>query len=84
VSTEPIGCTLIKMRFTSLLGLLAVTPVLVAAFTVSDVTSKAASRYAKRDTVSDILTDIEDAAECTACEVGISPSQLVLCYQKMS
>lgn len=24
---------------------------------------------AKKDTISDILTDIEDAASCTACEV---------------
>jgi hypothetical protein len=26
----------------------------------------------KRDTVSEILMDIEDALDCTACEVGVS------------
>lgn len=50
------------MRFFNTVGLVAALPLLTSAFTISDVTSKAASTFAKRDTVSDILTDIEDAA----------------------
>lgn len=58
----------IAMRLSKVLAGAAL-PLLVSTFTLSDVTSKAATTFAKRDTVSDILTDIEDAASCTACEV---------------
>jgi len=61
------------MKLSNLVGLMTALPVLTSALTISDVTSKAAKTFAKRDTVSDILTDIEDAASCTACEVK-SPS----------
>lgn len=47
--------------------LLALPPV-AAALAISDTTNAALSAFAKRSTVSDILTDIEDAASCTACE----------------
>jgi sphingomyelin phosphodiesterase len=39
-----------------------------SALAISDTTNAALSTFAKRSTVSDILTDIEDAASCTACE----------------
>jgi hypothetical protein len=58
------------MQFSALVACVAaLLPLLTSAFTISDVTSKAAATFAKRDTVSDILTDIENAASCTACEV---------------
>jgi hypothetical protein len=50
------------MRFSNIIGLLAALPALTSAFTISDVTSKAATSFAKRSTVSEILTDLEDAA----------------------
>lgn len=52
-----------------------VLPVLATTLTVSDVLSRSATAYARqqqqvqqRDLVSDILTDIEDLAECSACQ----------------
>ena len=58
------------MKLSNLVAFVSTTLLaLASAFTISDVTSKAATTFAKRDTVSDILTDIEDAASCTACEV---------------
>lgn len=63
------------MKLSNLVGLVAAAlPVLTSALTISEITSKAAKTFAKRDTVSDILTDIEDAASCTACEVESRPS----------
>jgi sphingomyelin phosphodiesterase len=57
------------MKLSNFLSLVIATgAVLTSALTISDITSKAATTFAKRDTVSDILTDIEDAASCTACE----------------
>ena len=51
------------MKFFNIIGLaVAALPVLTSAFTISDVTSKAATTFAKRSTVSDILADIENAA----------------------
>ncbi|KAH7364647.1 Metallo-dependent phosphatase-like protein [Rhexocercosporidium sp. MPI-PUGE-AT-0058] len=46
----------------------ATLPILVSSLSISDVTSKSASLYTKKDTVSDILKAVEDAATCTACE----------------
>lgn len=47
-------------------------PALTAAITVNDVLTRSVTAYAhqqaKRDLVSDILTDIEDLAECSACQ----------------
>jgi sphingomyelin phosphodiesterase len=63
------------MRFSSFvnaLGAVAVLPVVATALSVSDVMRKSVDAYAraqKRSLVSEILTDIEDLAECTACEV---------------
>ncbi len=59
-----------SMKFSNLVALMGTAlPLFVSGLTISDVMSKAATTFAKRDTVSDILTDIEDAASCTACEV---------------
>lgn len=58
------------MRFSTLTGLaLSALPILTSALVVSDVTSQALTAFGKRSTVSTILTDIEDAASCVACEV---------------
>lgn len=47
-------------------------PTATSALTVSDVLSRSVAAYAhtvaRRDLVSDILTDIEDLADCTACQ----------------
>ncbi|KAF3771386.1 sphingomyelin phosphodiesterase [Cryphonectria parasitica EP155] len=60
------------MRLSFFLGtvLSVVLPTLTAALTVNDALSKSVSAYAhsKRDIVSEILDDIEDLAECSACE----------------
>lgn len=42
--------------------------IMTSALAISETTSVALSAFAKRSTVSDILTDIEDATTCTACE----------------
>jgi len=59
------------MRFSSFVvsGVLAALPVLSSGFAVSETTGQALSAFGKRDTLSDILTDIEDALSCVACNV---------------
>ncbi|KUJ07393.1 calcineurin-like phosphoesterase [Mollisia scopiformis] len=56
------------MQLISILASLLVLPTLTFALAISDTTNSALSAFGKRSTVSDILTDIEDAASCTACE----------------
>ncbi|RDW63867.1 sphingomyelin phosphodiesterase [Coleophoma crateriformis] len=59
------------MKFLSIVGLLSTAlPLLTNALTISDVTRQSIEGLAlsKRTTISTILTDIEDAATCTACE----------------
>jgi len=57
------------MKLSVIFGLVtAVLPVLTTSFTISETTSKSLSHLQKRDTISEILTDIEDAATCVACE----------------
>lgn len=43
-------------------------PFISSVLAFSETTERAVSAFAKRDTISDILTDIEDAATCDACE----------------
>jgi hypothetical protein len=63
----------IKMRFSSIVGgVLAVLPALTAGLTISETTGQALSAFGKRSTVSDILTDIEDATTCVACNVWLN------------
>jgi sphingomyelin phosphodiesterase len=58
------------MKFANLFGLVAVgLPILSSALAVSGTTERSLAAIGKRNTVSDILTEIEDAATCTACEV---------------
>ena len=58
------------MRFSSIVGgVLAALPVFTAGLTLSETTGQALSAFGKRSTVSEILTDIEDAATCVACNV---------------
>jgi sphingomyelin phosphodiesterase len=60
------------MRFSSIVGgLLAVLPVFTAGLALSETTGQALNAFGKRSTLSDILTDIEDAATCTACNVRL-------------
>jgi sphingomyelin phosphodiesterase len=71
------------MKFTNVvnaLGVAVALPALSSAFTVSELMGKSLNAYAtskrdvaerdlaERDLVSTILTDIENLAECTACE----------------
>lgn len=51
-------------------SVLSLLPVLSAGLTVNDVLATSATAYAhsKRDLVDDILTEIEDLAECSACQ----------------
>lgn len=60
-----------SLVFGSVLSLLL--PVLTTALTVNDALTRSIAAYAhretsKRDIVSDLLTDIEDLAECSACQ----------------
>lgn len=48
--------------------LLLALPTLTSVLAISETTNEALSAFGKRSTISDILTDIEDAASCTACE----------------
>ncbi|KAH8776915.1 Metallo-dependent phosphatase-like protein, partial [Hyaloscypha finlandica] len=58
------------MRFSTIVGgLLAALPVFTSGLTLSETTGQSLSAFGKRSTVSDILTDIEDAATCVACNV---------------
>lgn len=41
---------------------------LSSALAITETTNEALSAFGKRSTISDILTDIEDAVSCTACE----------------
>jgi len=60
------------MRFSSIVGgVLASLPVFTAGIALSDTTGQALNAFGKRSTVSDILTDIEDAATCVACNVWL-------------
>ena len=60
----------VKMRFSSIVaGALAVLPVFTSGLTISDTTGRSLNALSKRSTVSDILSDIEHAASCSACEV---------------
>jgi hypothetical protein len=63
------------MKFSTLvLGALGVLPALSSGITVSDAMQRslaAYANYAKRDIVSTILNDIEQATTCAACEVSI-------------
>ncbi|PMD25630.1 sphingomyelin phosphodiesterase [Hyaloscypha hepaticicola] len=57
------------MRFSSIVaGVLAILPVFTSGLTISDTTGRALNAYSKRSTVSDIVSDIENAASCSACE----------------
>jgi hypothetical protein len=62
------------MKFPTLvLGALGVLPALSSGVTVSDAMQRslaAYANYAKRDIVSTILSDIEHATTCVACEVS--------------
>jgi hypothetical protein len=63
------------MKFSTLVLGALVLPALSGGVTVSDAMHRslaAYANYAKRDIVSTILTDIEQAATCAACEVSIS------------
>lgn len=63
-------CSSGKMRFSSIVaGVLAILPVFTSGLTISDTTGRALNAYSKRSTVSDIVSDIENAASCSACEV---------------
>ncbi|PMD54294.1 sphingomyelin phosphodiesterase [Hyaloscypha bicolor E] len=58
------------MRFLTIVGgLLAALPAFTSSLTLSETTGQALSAFGKRSTVSDILTDIEDATTCVACNV---------------
>lgn len=61
------------MRIPNLLVAIAAfaLPLLVTALSISDTTSQSLSAFGKRDTISTILTDIEDLAECAGCEVRL-------------
>ena len=60
------------MKPAQLFGLAALLlPIGASAVSLSDTTRNAASIVSKRDTVSTILADIENAATCTACEVRL-------------
>ncbi|KAH9946301.1 Metallo-dependent phosphatase-like protein [Epithele typhae] len=56
------------MRIINGLWTLALMSAVASAVTVGDVMRSSLRAYAKRSTVSEILTDIEDLAECSACE----------------
>ncbi|CZR64135.1 related to acid sphingomyelinase [Phialocephala subalpina] len=57
------------MKLSSLFApVLLVVPAFVSGLAISETTNEALSAFGKRSTISDILTDIEDAASCTACE----------------
>lgn len=70
-----------KMRASILFSLLPLASKVLGSASISDITAKSIKALAaredveergdleKRVTVSEILTDIEDAATCTACEV---------------
>jgi sphingomyelin phosphodiesterase len=53
-------------------GVLAALPLFTAGLTISETTGQALNAFGKRSTVSDILTDIEDAATCVACNVWLN------------
>lgn len=62
-----------KMQVSSFLSFVALAfPVLIAALAISDTTSHSLSAFGKRDTVSTILTDLENLATCAACEVSMN------------
>jgi hypothetical protein len=66
------------MRFATVLSALLWLPGLSTALTIGDVTRNSITAFARqeikeRSLLSDILTDIENLAECSACEVsGVS------------
>ncbi len=63
------------MRFSTLTtGAVVALSVLARVGAVSETMGGALNAFAKRSTVSDILTEIEDAATCAACEVCDSGS----------
>lgn len=57
------------MRFSSIVGfVVAALPVLTSGLAISETTAQSLNAFGKRDTISTILTDIENAASCAACE----------------
>ena len=68
------------MRFATVLGGLLSLPWLSTALTIGDITRNSIAAFAKqriarqelekRSLLSEILTDIENLAECSACEVS--------------
>lgn len=52
----------------SFLALFLGLPALASSLSLGDVGRNSAAAFAKRSIVSDILTDIEDLAECSGCE----------------
>lgn len=83
------------MKASDLFSLLPLVSLVSASLSVSDVLSNSVKAFAakediversdiaKRDTVSDILTYIEDAAECSSCEVS-NPKYNELRYAYLS
>lgn len=51
---------------------LAALPVFASGLAISETTGQALTTFGKRDTVSSILTEIEDAASCVACNVRLT------------
>jgi hypothetical protein len=60
----------IEMRFSSIVGIVVVAvPVFISALAISTTPSQSLNAFGKRDVVSEILNDIEDAITCVACNV---------------
>lgn len=59
--------------FLNALGAVSVlqAPVLASSISVSDVVRRSLAAFAKRDVASEILSDIENLADCPACEVPL-------------
>lgn len=60
----------IEMRFSSIVGIVLVAvPVFTSALAISTTPGQSLNAFSKRNVVSEILNDIEDAITCVACNV---------------